>query len=77
MKKLIDRAYDQCAEILKTNESKLMEVVDFLMAHENMTGDQFAACMEGKEIDTASSTSLFDGFEAQPEAPAVEDADTE
>ena len=77
VKKLIDRAYDQCAEILKTNESKLMEVVDFLMAHENMTGDQFAACMEGKEIDTASSTSLFDGFEAQPEAPAVEDADTE
>jgi len=65
VKKLIDKAYDHCAQILKTNEGKLMEVVDFLMEHENMTGEQFAACMEGSEVIAASTTSLFDGFEAE------------
>ena len=65
VKKLIDKAYDHCAQILKANEGKLMEVVDFLMEHENMTGDQFAACMEGSEVSAASTTSLFDGFDAE------------
>ena len=74
VKKLVDKAYDQCARILKTNEGKLMEVVDFLMEHENMTGEQFAACMEGSEIDIASTTSLFDGFEANAEDSVSEES---
>ena len=38
---------------------------------ESMTGEQFEACMEGKEIKDSSTTSLFDGFEAE-ELPAEE-----
>ena len=60
VKILIDRAYQHCAEILKKDEQKLKAVVDYLMEHENMTGEQFAACMEGKEIGEASATALFD-----------------
>ena len=63
VKKLIDKAYDQCFSILKENEGKLMEVVDYLLEHENMTGEQFAACMENRAIEEGSSTALFDGFE--------------
>ena len=67
VKNLIDRAYDQCMQILKDNEAKLQEVVEYLMEHETMSGEQFAACMEGKEIAEASTTALFDGFEATEE----------
>ena len=68
VKNLIDKAYAQCMEILKTNEAKLQEVVEYLMEHETMSGEQFAACMEGKEITEASTTALFDGFEAAEES---------
>ena len=60
VKLLIDKAYAHCAEILKKDEEKLMQVVDYLMEHETMTGAQFADCMEGREISDRSSTSLFD-----------------
>ena len=65
VKILIDKAYKHCMDILKQNEAKLMAVVDYLMEHETMTGEQFAACMEGKEIAESSATALFDGFEAK------------
>ena len=64
VKLLIDKAYKQCMEILQKDEDKLMAVVDYLTEHETMTGEQFAACMEGKEIAESSATALFDGFEA-------------
>ena len=64
VKNLIDRAYNQCAQILRDDEAKLLEVVEFLMEHETMTGEQFVACMENKTIEEASTTALFDGFEA-------------
>ena len=68
VKKLIDRAYRQCEQILTEDKDKLMRVVDFLMQHETMSGTQFADCMEGREISEGSATSLFDGFkEEQPE----------
>ena len=63
VKALIDRAYDRCKQILSENEQKLQEVVEYLLEHENMTGAQFAACMEGKEVGEASDTALLDGFE--------------
>ena len=63
VKILIDKAYKHCMDILKQDEEKLMAVVDYLMEHETMTGEQFAACMEGKEIAESSTTALFDGFE--------------
>ncbi len=67
VKKLIDKAYDHCRQILEKDAEKLHRVVEYLLEHESMTGDQFRACMEGKLIEEASSTSLFDGFEAAEE----------
>ncbi len=60
VKLLIDKAYEQCAQILKENEDKVMAVVDHLLKHETMTGKQFANCMEGKEIGEAEAVSLFE-----------------
>ena len=60
VKLLVDKAYAQCAEILKANEDKVMAVVDHLMEHETMTGTQLADCMEGREISEATEVSLFD-----------------
>lgn len=57
---MIRRAYHQCEEILKNNESKLQQVADYLLENETMTGAQFAACMEGKPIeDDDSETIMF------------------
>ena len=67
VKILIDKAYAHCKELLSTHSDQLNQVVDFLLANESMTGEQFAACMEGREIAESSSTSLFDGFEVAEE----------
>ena len=69
VKILIDKAYAHCTEILKNDTEKLNAVVDFLMEHENMTGAQFAACMEGQEIAESSATALFDDFAETAEDP--------
>ena len=60
VKLIADKAYQHCAEILKENEAKLWQVVDFLMENESMTGAQFRQCMEGEPIEGSSSTSMFD-----------------
>ena len=63
VKLLIDKAYNHCRQLLSDNQEKLHAVVEFLMEHENMTGAQFAACMEEKPMEEASETSLFDQSE--------------
>ena len=67
VKILIDKAYAHCKQILEDNSDKLHDVVAYLLEHESMTGEQFAACMEGQEITQASSTAMFDGFESVTE----------
>ena len=69
VKALIDKAYDHCKQILTDNSDKLHEVVDFLLEKETMTGEQFEAVMQGREVGDASSTSMFDGFEDGKEDP--------
>ena len=66
---LIDKAYDHCKQILTYNSDKLHKVVDFLLEKETMTGEQFEAIMQGREVGDASSTSMFDGFEDGKEKP--------
>ena len=66
---LIDKAYDHCKQILTDNSDKLHKVVDFLLEKETMTGEQFEAIMQGREVGEASSTSMFDGFEDGKEKP--------
>ena len=41
--------------------------MEFLLERESMTGEQFEACMEGREIAESSTTSLFDGFDESEE----------
>ncbi len=61
VKLLIDKAYDHCRKLLSDHAEQLRTVVDYLLEHESMTGEQFTACMEGKEIGEASTTMLLDG----------------
>ena len=76
VKALIDKAYAHCKDILSADKDKLLEITEYLLEHESMTGDQFTALMEGREVEEASATALFDGFadaeeepKAQPEEP--------
>ena len=63
VKNLIDKAYDHCRKLLSENSEKMHALCDYLLEHESMTGEQFAAFMEDREIGEASETSMFDGFE--------------
>ncbi len=67
VKVLMDRAYAQCARILTENRDKLDQVAQFLLDNETMTGEQFVACMEEREIGDAEQVSLFDGSTPGPE----------
>ena len=72
VKILIDKAYAHCKQILQENEEKLHAVVEYLLAHESMTGTQFTACMESREIGESSTTSLSDGFMQIPSEETAE-----
>ena len=63
VKLLVDKAYEQCAKILKDNEDKVMAVVNHLLENETMSGMQFKNCMEGREIGEATPLSLFQAHE--------------
>ena len=74
VKALIDRAYDHCRQILSDNADKLNELVEFLLANESVSGEQFEALMEGRSIENCSQTSLFDSFmEKKEETPSESD----
>ena len=68
VKAIIDRAYDQCRQILTEDEEKFNRVVEFLLEHETMTGGQFTDCMEDREIREATPTSMFDQFAEEAKA---------
>ena len=65
VKAIVDKAYAHCAQILKKDTDKLKRVVEFLMEHETMTGQQFADCMAGEAIGIAEESTLFDAFESK------------
>ena len=67
VKKLIDKAYSHCRQILSDDSEKLHKVVDYLLEHETITGDQFRDLMEDREIEDSSSTAMFDGFQEKEE----------
>lgn len=70
VKALMDEAYEKCKAILSENLGKLNEVADYLVAHEIMSGEQFAACMEGRDVDENAQSSLFDAFLEKPDEAA-------
>ena len=59
VKLLMDKAYAHCSEILKKDEDKVQKIVDFLLENESMSGNQFVACMEDREIGEAEAVSMF------------------
>ena len=65
VKGIIDKAYAQCSEILRRDADKLDRVVEFLLENETMSGAQFAQCMAGEEISTATDTSLLDAYKTE------------
>ena len=65
VKLLIDKAYAHCKQILSDHAEQLQKVTDYLLENESMTGEQFRACMEGREIGEASTTALFDTEEKE------------
>ncbi len=65
VKKLIDKAYDHCKQILTRDAEKMKQVVSFLLENETMTGQQFADCMAGKEISQAEKSTLFDNVKTE------------
>ena len=67
VKALIDRAYRHCEDILRRDADKLNRITEFLLAHETMSGTQFAECMAGKEISADAPNSLFDAFTSNGE----------
>ena len=77
VKILIDKAYAHCKQILSDNGDKLNELTEYLLTNESISGEQFAALMEGKPIEEISQTSLFDGFEEPEQAPVEETEDIE
>ena len=65
VKVLIDKAYDHCVQILKADEQKLWQIVNFLLENESMSGAQFARCMEGQQIGESSDTAMFDAYKEE------------
>ncbi len=59
VKLLMDKAYAHCAELLKKDEEKINKIVEFLLENESMSGKQFVACMEDREIGEAEKISMF------------------
>jgi len=65
VKIIIDKAYDQCSQILTKDADKLNKVVEFLLEKETMTGAQFVQCMKGEEITESTDTYLLDAYQTE------------
>ena len=49
VKTVIDSAYSKALELLNANRDKLDAVAEYLLKHENMTGEEFEAVMENQD----------------------------
>ena len=56
VKTVIDAAYSKALELLTENRDKLDAVAEFLLKHENMTGEQFKTLMEGQDTTVEEAT---------------------
>ena len=63
VKAIVDKAYQQCKEILSRDSDKLKQIAQYVLANETMSGEQFAQCMQGQEISEAGDLSLFSIYE--------------
>lgn len=51
IKKIIDNAYAQALEIIRENRDKLDFIVEFLIKHDVMDGDEFEMAMKGSSME--------------------------
>jgi len=70
IKATIEKAYAHCVQLLTDHADKLLEVADYLLKHERMSREQFAACMEGRDIPE-NEESLFQSFMDKQKAEAT------
>ena len=58
---ILQKAYDQCAALLRAHDAELCRVADFLMAHGTMSRVQFEAAMQAKPIpESPEESSAFE-----------------
>ena len=58
---ILQKAYDQCAALLRAHDAELCRVADFLMAHGTMSRVQFEAAMQARPIpDSPEEPSAFE-----------------
>ena len=58
---ILQKAYEQCAALLRAHDAELCRVADFLMAHGTMSRVQFEAAMQAKPIpDSPEEPSAFE-----------------
>ncbi|MBR4194595.1 MAG: ATP-dependent zinc metalloprotease FtsH [Oscillospiraceae bacterium] len=62
VRRIIDRAYELCEQILRDHDDRLEAVAQYLIEHDTMTRSQFNACMKGEPIPEAEAESIFDRF---------------
>ena len=58
---ILQKAYDQCAALLRAHDAELCRVADFLMAHGTMSRVQFEAAIQARPIpDSPEEPSAFE-----------------
>jgi cell division protease FtsH len=68
VKALMDKAYEHCSQILTRDADKMKRVVEYLLEHETMTGEQFVDCMEGRPIGDFRQTTVFEDLKETEKA---------
>lgn len=73
IKRLVTTAYEKTESILREHMDQLNQVAQFLFLHEKMSGDEFASLMEGKLLESPSTSSASPSDAATE--PATEEAE--
>lgn len=50
VKSIIEKAYEDCVAILKSNTDKMHRLAEYLLEHEKINGDDFERLMKGEDI---------------------------
>ena len=58
---IITKAYGVSEKLLNSNMAKLHEVAGYLMKHEKMSGEDFAAMMDGTFVETPEAAEAEEG----------------
>lgn len=71
VRKIIDNAYDACADILKKHNDQVVKVAEYLIQHEKIDGAEFKKLMTGELEFTPQPEKTENSGETQQSAPRV------